>query len=374
MTASDSAREVTKVTEVLVIEDDAMLRNNIVDMLTIEGFVVRNASNGRDGIELAISNHPDLIICDIMMPGIDGYEVLEELHSNPSTAAIPFIFLTAKAEVSDVRKGMEGGADDYITKPFTFNTLLKSVRARVAKNDAIKQRIQQDIDRLCTCIALSLPHEVRTALNGILGASSLLVEQADSYGREELKNLYELIYSSSTRLNRLVENYLCYAELEIAVRDSRLSSYYRSFRSETTSSLVTVISEARADRDRRRDDLHLELEELSCTVKDSHFTKIVEELLDNAFKYSKPKSQVKVTTRACNGFMELVVYNSGHGMTDEQVKSIGAFIQFDRAVFEQQGTGLGLIIVKRIAELYGGSLSIENTPLESMKAIVRLPR
>ncbi len=350
-----------------------MLRNNIMDILTIEGFTVRNASSGREGIELAKSHHPDLIICDIMMAGIDGYGVLEELHRGPATAAIPFIFLTAKAELSDVRKGMERGADDYITKPFTFTTLLNSVRARVAKNDAIKHRIQQDIDRLCTCIALSLPHEVRTALNGILGASSLLMEQAESYGREELNNLYELIHSSATRLNRLVENYLCYAELEIAIRDSKLGSYYRSFRTETTSSLIATIAEARADRDDRCGDLHLELREHSCSIKEGHFIKIVEELVDNAFKYSKAKSPVEVTTSPSDGFLELEVFNTGHGMTDEQVKSIGPFIQFDRAIFEQQGTGLGLVIVKRIAELYGGSLCLVNSPLESMKAVVRIP-
>ncbi|MGV8119047.1 MAG: response regulator [Candidatus Xenobiia bacterium LiM19] len=360
-------------TDVLVIEDDAVLRNNIMDMLAIEGFSVRNASNGRDGIELAKSHHPDLIICDIMMPGIDGYGVLEELHRSPATAAIPFIFLTAKAELSDVRKGMEHGADDYITKPFTFNTLLNSVRARVAKNDAIKHRIQQDIDRLCTCIALSLPHEVRTALNGILGASSLLIEQADSYGGDELHNLYELIHSSATRLNRLVENYLCYAELEIAVRDSKLGSYYRSFCSEATSSLITTIAEARAERDRRSSDLHLELKGHSCSMKESHFVKIVEELVDNAFKYSKARSPVKVSTSCSDGFLELAVFNIGHGMTDEQVRSIGAFIQFDRTVFEQQGTGLGLVIVKRIAELYGGSLHLDSSPVESMRAVVKIP-
>jgi len=170
-----------------------------------------------------------------------------------------------------------------------------------------------------------------------------------------------------------VENYLCYAELEIAIRDSKLGSYYRKFQSEATTSLITTVAEARADLYRRRGDLQLDLQEHTCSVKESHFIKIVEELVDNAFKYSKARSPVNVSTSCRDGFLELAVHNVGHGMTDEQVRSIGAFIQFDRTVFEQQGTGLGLVIVKRIAELYGGSLHLDSSPAESLKAVVKIP-
>ncbi|HKP59482.1 MAG TPA: sigma-54 dependent transcriptional regulator [Polyangiales bacterium] len=118
---------------VLVIEDDAAVRGNILDLLEAEGFEGLAAENGESGVELALQKLPDLIICDVSMPGIDGYDVFELLSSRPSTAVIPFIFLSARAERADVRRGMALGADDYLTKPFTRRELLDSIQTRLRR-------------------------------------------------------------------------------------------------------------------------------------------------------------------------------------------------------------------------------------------------
>ena len=104
--------------QVLIIEDNTDIRENIVEILELADFTVLQANNGKIGVDLALKNKPDIILCDIMMPDLDGYGVLYMLNKNPETATIPFIFLTAKAERVDLRKGMEMGADDYLTKPF----------------------------------------------------------------------------------------------------------------------------------------------------------------------------------------------------------------------------------------------------------------
>jgi YesN/AraC family two-component response regulator len=122
--------------KILVIEDDARSRNMYLDGLESEGFEMISASNGNAGIQQAVSNLPDLVICDILMPDVDGFTVLKKLRQNPLTAVIPFIFLTGRNTQDDFRKGMESGADDYISKPATVEQLLKAIATRLEKKQA----------------------------------------------------------------------------------------------------------------------------------------------------------------------------------------------------------------------------------------------
>lgn len=132
--------------KILVIEDNQDVRENTADILELEGFEVTTAENGKIGVELATQLLPDVIICDIMMPVQDGYEVLQELNKNPQTSSIPFIFLTAKTERTDLRKGMNLGADDYLTKPFTEEELLEAIESRLKKYDFLKEEFSRSID------------------------------------------------------------------------------------------------------------------------------------------------------------------------------------------------------------------------------------
>jgi CheY-like chemotaxis protein len=111
-------------TTVLVIEDEYEIRTNLVEVLSLNDFIVYEAENGLMGLEIAKEHLPDLIICDINMPGMDGYRVLQELRTHPQTATTPFVFLTAQTDKTFMRQGMNLGADDYLTKPFTWDELL----------------------------------------------------------------------------------------------------------------------------------------------------------------------------------------------------------------------------------------------------------
>lgn len=133
---------------ILVIEDNEVIRENVEEILTLSDYKVLTAKNGKEGVEVAQSSQPDLIICDIMMPGIDGYGVLHVLHKDPKTVNIPFIFLTSKSERSDFRAAMEMGADDYITKPFAGNELLNAIESRLKKQEIIKKNLSADLQGL----------------------------------------------------------------------------------------------------------------------------------------------------------------------------------------------------------------------------------
>lgn len=139
--------------KVLIIEDNNDIRENVVEILELAGYQVYAAENGKIGVDLATKNIPDIILCDIMMPELDGYGVLYMLNKNPDTAAIPFIFLTAKAERVDLRKGMEMGADDYLTKPFDDMDLLNAIEVRLKKRDQQKSYYSHSLDRLGSLVS-----------------------------------------------------------------------------------------------------------------------------------------------------------------------------------------------------------------------------
>ena len=150
--------------KILVIEDDQAVRENILELLESENFDVLGAENGILGVQLAHEVIPDLILCDVMMPELDGHGVIQRLRSNPTTAIIPFIFLTARADKLDFRQGMDLGADDYLTKPCTANELLRAVTTRLQKQAVLTNLTQTYVTAL---------QEAEERLNHLLHHDSL---------------------------------------------------------------------------------------------------------------------------------------------------------------------------------------------------------
>lgn len=141
--------------KILLIEDNAEIRENMAEILDLAGYTVTTAENGKEGVASAISDKPDLILCDIMMPVLDGYGVLHMLQKNTDLQHIPFIFLTAKSERSEVRKGMEMGADDYITKPFDGTELLHAIETRLKKAEQLKKQFRDTMEGVQELIDIS---------------------------------------------------------------------------------------------------------------------------------------------------------------------------------------------------------------------------
>ncbi|MGV8095341.1 MAG: response regulator [Mangrovibacterium sp.] len=135
-------------TKILIIEDTDQLRENITDILELEGFEVFHAADGYAGVKLAREHFPDLILCDIVMPGMSGYDVIQLLKSEERLLAVPFIYITALSERNDFRKGMDLGADDYLVKPFTINELLSAINIRLKKQNSVEKRTKEQIKKI----------------------------------------------------------------------------------------------------------------------------------------------------------------------------------------------------------------------------------
>jgi two-component system, sensor histidine kinase and response regulator len=349
-------------TKVLVIDDSPDVTEFVGDALKANGYSVFAAEDGLAGVHMAQQCLPDLILCDVNMPQLDGYATLTALRQNSGTATIPFIFLTGITDKVNVRQGMELGADDYLTKPFTIGELIATVKARLDKQAAVKRQAERKLEELRGNISLALPHELLTPLTGILGLSSLLMENYSTLNQSELFELANSLHESSLRLQRMVENFLLYSQIELVAADATKAAALRGGEHMLDRESILRLAGQIAHRAGRSEDLSVEIEPASLPIAPDRLHKALAELLDNAFKFSRAGDPVTLAGFASNDTFTLSITDHGRGMTPEQTANIGAHMQFERKFYEQQGSGLGLIIAKRLTELHGGTFSIESVP------------
>lgn len=364
----------TAVKKILVIDDEEWLREVIHLALKQKGFEVIEAANGVEGMEKARKELPDLILCDINMEKMDGYVTLTSLRSEAPTAAIPFIFMTGLADGAGMRRGMELGADDYLSKPFNIAALYAAVEARLQKAQTVRDEAERKLTSLRDNISLMLPHEMRTPLNGILAYGEILAFDAATLKPAEVTEMGQAIHQSGKQLERLIENFLIYAQLELVTSDLKNINTLRVGQVEHPISLVKEHATAQATQANRSQDLSFELLDVPMPISGEYLAKIVDELVQNAFKFSEAGTPVCVKLSETSSAIALSVSDQGRGFSNGQIAHIGAYMQFDRKIHEQQGQGLGLTIVKRLVELHGGTLSIESAKDAGSTVTAKLPK
>lgn len=349
--------------KILIIEDEDFIRETIQDILDAEGFETDTAENGQVGVEKAKSFLPDLVISDIMMPLLDGHGVIRELKKNETTAQIPFIFLTAKSELKDLREGMELGADDYLNKPFTADELINAIQVRIDKADQNKKITESKLDELRSNIIYALPHEMKTALGGIATTVEVLMDMDDAFNKDERFEMYGMIKDSALRLDALIKKNLLYANLEIINSDKKKAEELKKHTTSEIKNCLTEVLNDKSARYRRAEDWNLICgEDVKIKISKENLLNILDEVIDNAFRHSKTgnKVTISVESNSEDTHLNILVRDEGRGISEENLRKIGAFMQFDRNRFEQQGLGLGLIITKKLTETHDGVFEINS--------------
>jgi two-component system sensor histidine kinase/response regulator len=360
--------------KILVIDDEEWLREMVNLALRQRGYAVVEAENGVVGVEKARKELPDLILCDVNMEKMDGYMTLSSLRNDATTASVPFILMTGLADNAGMRHGMELGADDYLPKPFTIDALYAAVEARLKKAQAMREEAERRLADLRDAISLALPHELRTPLNGIIAYGEIFKMDAEALQPGEIAEMGQVIADSGRRLERLVENFLIYAQLELFRTDP---GKVAALRSKTTANPGRVIREhaqRQAELIGRESDLQLYLGEGLAPMSEEYLGKVVDELVQNAMKFSSSGRRVLVEFSQQPSTVVLKVDDLGRGFSTDQITKVGAYMQFDRKLHEQQGLGLGLSIAKRLTELHGGELVIQSRKGEGTTIEVRLPK
>ncbi|HTP12410.1 MAG TPA: response regulator [Bacteroidota bacterium] len=360
--------------KVLIIDDEESLRFIAKTALGAEGFEVFEASNGLEGLELARGRRPDLILCDVKMDGMDGYATLEKIRQDPVTNSIPVILMTGvMTDYSHVRHAMGIGADDYLLKPFSVNDLLTAVQTRLQKQELVVQKAESRLSELRSNIALSLPHELRTPLVAILGFADILREDYERIDRKEIGQMATDIHKAATRLHTLIENFLVYAQIEIAAADKDKKAEFRSERTTDLQMILKIVATRISAEHRREADLVTELADGGGAISSENFRRIVTNVVDNAFKFSKQGTRVLVKCARVEDWFVVTVTDHGRGMSPGQIQDVGGYMQFERRLHEQQGSGLGLIIAKRLVDVHGGLLDIESKVDGGTTVVVKIP-
>lgn len=361
--------------KILVIDDAEFILESTSTLLKFEGYDVYTAPDGLQGIDRALEIRPDLILCDISMPGCDGYEVLTRVRANSDIQSTPFIFLTAFTEKQNMRAGMEKGADDYLVKPFTRDELIAAIVAQWKKHDNIERMVQEKIEEVGRNVNYALPHEFRTVLNQVIGSAKYLHHNSEEIDVEEIRELSSDIISSSQRLMRITENFLVYIRLESFASNPEKRRQLRQAKTDEPAAMLVDIASMLAQKYNRFADFDVEgaVEDISIEISTESYHKVIDELIDNAFKFSNLGDKIKITVWLENGKLYMALSDQGRGMTKEQIANIGAYIQFERQMYEQQGVGLGLVIAKRLVELHDGDFHIESVEDEGTKITFSLP-
>ncbi len=366
--------------KVLVIEDEAILRNEITDWLMFEDYQVLSAENGMVGVKHAIQWVPDLIVCDIMMPELDGYGVFLEVHSNPMTARIPFIFVTARAAHDDIRYGMTLGADDYITKPFTRLQLLEAVQSQLKKSEQreqlhsdevqyLKEALSQEHTRSLLKVKLvaMFSHDFRNPLAAILSSNNLVRDYAAQINEERRLKHLNRIESSVHQLMQMLDDMLFIAQIESD------SMHYEPTMVDIGETVLDIVDEFRTIHDENYQ-IEYANEVSDSAVADSRLLRqVASNLISNAIKYSAPHSMVYVSLKRNDGNYIFTVEDQGVGIeAEDQVHLFEAFKRGSN-VGSITGTGLGLAIVKRAVDLFGGSVFLESHIGQGTRVAVTIP-
>jgi CheY-like chemotaxis protein/two-component sensor histidine kinase len=357
------ALDFTDKTTILVV-DDTPDNLSLMNSLLKDEYQVKIAHNGEKALKIAQSDAPPaLILLDIMMPGMDGYEVCRRLKLDPKTRNIPVIFLTAKAGAEDEKKGLELGAIDYITKPISPPLVMARVRNHLALQEqnielAHAKSAAEQANLAKSSFLSSMSHELRSPLNAILGFAQLMETDVPPPSALQKESIAQIL-QAGWHLLKLINEILDLAKIE----SGRVSM------SREPVSLAEVLPECRSmiEPQTHQRGIKLTLPRFDIpyfvSADRTRLKQVLINLLSNAIKYNREDGTVEVLcSESSPGRTRISIKDSGNGLSAEQLSNL--FQPFNRLGQEagsEQGTGIGLVVAKRLVELMGGIIGVEST-------------
>jgi two-component system sensor histidine kinase/response regulator len=332
----------------------------ICDVLEFNQFRVVSAFNGQMALDMMAHERPNLVLCDIMMPRMDGYTLLQHTRSDESLRTLPFIFLTARTSTEDRRRAKSIGIEDYLTKPFEPEELLVSVNNALRRAESVSLEIQRQLDDMRNQIVAVLQHEFRTPLTLVLGYAEFLQEtpSLDELDLEDLRTSAGAILEGGHRLQKLIEGFLLLADMQGRT----------SFGNEMEMlDCHTLIAQAVTEMTFLAKAANLKIQiigDTSCRIlaSERHLRDAIKRMLDNAIRYRRPESMhVWITVAHEAGYTGISIQDEGIGISPEVVLQLSQpFAQVDRRNRETPGAGLSLALIQQVARLHGGDLTIDS--------------
>ena len=362
--------------KILVVEDNLALRDQIAVALAFNDYEVILASDGIEGLEKAQLEHPHLVVSDIMMPGGSGLEMVRQIRSHAEIAAVPVVLISARVAAKDVREGMNLGADDYLTKPFHLEELLRTVEARLSRHESSLAHRENVRIVESSQLLHSLPSEVYPPLGEIVAMSAYLRSRLEvdvclpGYGVE----IISAIERAGIKLQKVAESLVLHFELSLAKQNSsRLSVPDRGKRVADLDVLRSTAIEVATSYGRSPDLLCQIYGGFVIAMSPEDFRRAIGEIVDNAFKFSSPGTQVEIRVEHVDGCAVITVLDRGTGMTEYECAHMEAFCQWRRGTERPAGLGLGFSNASGLFRLAGGHLTITERPGGGCAAVMKVP-
>ncbi|MFY7829262.1 MAG: hybrid sensor histidine kinase/response regulator [Flectobacillus sp.] len=341
--------------KIVLIEDDLLLAENTKTILELNGFECEVAHQGQLGVELVKSVQPDLVVCDIMLDEVDGFEVLKRIRAIQEFIHLPFIFLTARADFLDKRKGMNLGADDFLTKPFMSKDLVETIRARLLMSNQKKESVGLEIKKNAVDVFYNISsHEYLTPLNGIVNLSKMAVSMIQNNQVEEALPLLEGISISGNRILRTTRKLLWY---------NQLSNHDNPWRN-STSGIVHILKLQKQIVESLKKGTTAPFEfniRSNINVLYGYDEVLLEfvltEIFQNIIQYANPSYKVYADTRLENNYLVLIIRNHYSGNYQVSSQDIKPFYQAHNPK-DMNGTGLGLFIIQEWVKTVHGQMEV----------------
>lgn len=339
---------------ILIVDDIAQNIQLIGAVLKAQGYKISFAQNGQQALDVIQSYEFDLILLDIMMPGIDGFETIQRIKQIPAYKEVPVIFLTAKEDADSVAKGFELGGVDYIKKPFNKTELLARIKTHLTikkQKDDLK-KLNDTKDMFFSIIS----HDLKNPFHTLIGLTELLIDSKDLFSPEEEKKALTEMHHTAKHTYSLFDNILQWAKLN----QGRLEP---TFQIETLPDIINSELELlKAQATKKKINISTELAKMPEIEVDKNMIKtIIRNLVSNAIKFTKNGGTVTIKSIDQNQYVELSVSDNGIGIAPEYQNEI--FYQKHKATYgtnNEKGTGLGLYLVKELVELHNGKITVES--------------
>ena len=364
---------------ILVVDDEPVLRDLLREMLEEAGYRVATAADGREALAALDSVAPRLVVSDVTMPGMDGFQLYAEVRARPRFVGVPFVFLSGLGSEVQVREGKRLGADEYLTKPVREADLLVAVRARLDRSAQIEAAHRGQLEKLKQDILETLNHEFRTPLTVLIGYGQMLRDFGHQLTPEKLAALVDGILAGSTRLERLVRDLVLLVDLQSGALQAAFAERQEPV-SDLSGLLTDLVARHQSRAEARRVHLSTDVPAALPAVRGlrEHLEQAVERLVENAIKFARPEAgRVTVSARALEAparGVEIEVTDDGIGIPPEQLERItDMFYQVDRQRMQQQGCGTGLTITRALVALHGGTLRAASTPGAGSTFTITLP-
>lgn len=347
---------------ILVVEDNPDLNMAICEILESFNFAVHSSKDGFDALEWLKDNKPDMILCDIMMPGMDGYTLLKHARADNKLRTLPFIFLTARTSVADRRMAKEIGIEDYLTKLVDSNDLIAAINNALRRRQIMQDEMQEQMNALRDRIVGILQHEFRTPLTFVLGYAEYLLDVTrGEFNVDELRTSASAILDGGRRLQQLIETFLLLAELQ-----NRQLNTTDIIKVQAWELLRDTVQEFafRLDTAALEANLAMSNQDAAVFADAEMVREALRRLMDNAVRYRRPDSKqvwLSVELLPTDTYVGLRIRDEGAGIPTQQLEQFAtAFEQVDRDNRTEPGAGLSLALIRHVAHLHGGTLEIES--------------